>query len=140
MKAVRCITGGLAQSILMILLSYPIHVMIFGHWWDTVSLVRPVDSWQVIPGMALATICWGILLSLGFAVLYKGIPGKGLKKGFYYGLLLWLIFIWFVEFWNYLQLDIPFMVVIAGLLFYLITLPLGGVAIAAIYGQSLDNE
>lgn len=29
--------------------------------------------------------------ALVFAVLYKGIPGKGVKKGLMYGLLLWLV-------------------------------------------------
>ena len=138
MIAVRCVLGGIVQGVIMILLSFPIHGLIFGQWWDKVSLVRPMDRWQVVPGMAIATICWGILLSFGFAVLYKGIPGKGLKKGLLYGLILWLIFILFVEFWNYLQLNIPFMVVVAGILYYLITLPLGGLAIAAIYGKTLE--
>ncbi len=26
-----------------------------------------------------------------FTILYKGIPGKGIKKGLYYGLLVWLV-------------------------------------------------
>ncbi len=112
------------------------HGLAFGKWWDKVSIMRSLDSWQVIPGMAIATICWGIILSFGFAILYQGIPGRGLKKGFFYGLILWVLFVLFAEFWNFLQLDIPFMVVIAGLLHYLITLPLGGVVIAAFYGQT----
>jgi hypothetical protein len=54
-------------------------------------------------------------------------------------MILFVIFIPFIEVWSYLQFDIPFMVVIAGILAYLIDFTLGGIVIAAIYGKVLEN-
>ena len=123
----------------MILFSYPVHRVLFEKYWDMVSITRPMDAWQVIPGMAIITIGFGILLSSGFSILHRSIPGTGLKKGMNYGLLIWLIFILFAEVWNYLQFDIPIQCVAAGLIHYFITLPLGGIAMAAISGESLKD-
>jgi hypothetical protein len=33
----------------------------------------------------------GLLFALVFAILYKGIPGKGVVKGIVFGVLLWLV-------------------------------------------------
>lgn len=40
----------------------------------------------ILTGLAIA-----IIFALVYALLYKGIPGKGAKKGMTYGLLVWLI-------------------------------------------------
>ena len=34
---------------------------------------------------------WGIIFGLIFSAFYSRIPGKGISKGFYFGLLLWLL-------------------------------------------------
>jgi len=36
-------------------------------------------------------IIWGVIFGLLFASLYGWIPGKGVVKGLYYGLLIWVI-------------------------------------------------
>jgi hypothetical protein len=73
---------------------------VFERFYDAIPIMRSTEEWQVIPGMAIATIAWGLLASFGFAILYEGIPGTGLKKGPYYGLVLWMLFVPFVEVWN----------------------------------------
>ena len=40
--------------------------------------------------LSLAMI-WGVIFGLLFASLYGWIPGKGVVKGLYYGLLIWVI-------------------------------------------------
>ena len=42
-------------------------------------------------GMNLCGIISAMLFVLVYAVLYKGIPGKGAKKGMTYGFLMWLV-------------------------------------------------
>ncbi len=42
-------------------------------------------------GSNIIGIIRGILFALVFAVLYKGIPGKGVVKGMIYGVLMWLV-------------------------------------------------
>lgn len=135
----KTILGGLVLGIITILTSISLNGTIFARFYDPIPIVRPIESWQVIPGMAIATLSWGILTSIGFKILYKGIPGVGFKKGLNYGLILWMIFIPFVELWNYLQYDIPFMVVIAGVIVWFIAMPLGGMAFAAIHGTTLND-
>ncbi|MFC1751776.1 hypothetical protein ACFL96_00070 [Thermoproteota archaeon] len=42
--------------------------------------------WTNVIGIIIA-----LLFAFVFAVVYKGVPGKGLKKGITYGLLVWLV-------------------------------------------------
>ena len=34
---------------------------------------------------------WGIILAFIFSILYTAIPGKGIKKGLVYGLIIYLV-------------------------------------------------
>ena len=139
-KTFRTILGGISAAIIMIVSMMLIHSILFEKYWDMVSMMRAMEEWPFTPWAPVAVILWNIFIAWFFAKFYKAIPGKGLKKGLNFGLLFFLLFAPFVELWNYLQFDIPFMVVIAGILCYLIAFPLGGVAIAAIYGKSLEKE
>lgn len=62
----------------------------------------PIDIWKWTPTMGFnIPVSWPVLLLLNivlalvfawvFAVLYKGIPGEGVRKGLNFGLLAWLI-------------------------------------------------
>jgi hypothetical protein len=42
-------------------------------------------------GSSLIGLVVSILFALVFALLYKGIPGTGVKKGMIYGILVWLV-------------------------------------------------
>ena len=54
----------------------------------------PPEEMMSTNSLVLSNI-FGIVISfiftLVYAVLYKGIPGKGFKKGMIYGILLWLV-------------------------------------------------
>ena len=115
-----------------------IHGFVFGSTWEKVSFIRPTDSRPVMPGAPIATLVWNIILTWGFTVFYKSIPGEGLRKGFNYAILLYILFIPFIELWNYLQLELPFMVVIAGCVCYIISFPISGIIFAKVFGNSLE--
>jgi len=56
-------------------------------WKDPAVITSAAN---LIPSSIIALI-QSILFALVFAVLYKGIPGTGVKKGLIYGLLVWLV-------------------------------------------------
>lgn len=64
--------------------------------------LEPTSVWKWTPAMGLTIpVSWPILLIMNvffalvfawvFAVLYRGIPGIGIGKGLWFGLLAWLI-------------------------------------------------
>ncbi len=54
----------------------------------------PPNIWKTsinMIGMNIVGIIRAMMFVLVFAIFYKGIPGKGAKKGIVYGLLIWLV-------------------------------------------------
>ena len=141
MKLLRGILGGIAFGIIGEIFGWVIYGLLFMKWTLQVSqLWRPMDSlyWRI--GMPLADIFSGLMISLGYALLYKGIPGTGLKKGLVFGLIVWLIMRFAGELFWYTMSPIPFMLVIAGWIHGLVVSLLGGLILAAIYGKSLEPK
>ena len=71
-----------------------------GWLFNWVYTLPPTSLWKPPEAMMsastlVATNLIGIVISflfvIVFYVLYKGIPGKGVKKGLCYGLILWLV-------------------------------------------------
>lgn len=56
-------------------------------WTPAMGLNIPVSWWVLL----LMNIILAIVFAWVFAVLYKGIPGKGIRKGLIFGILAWLI-------------------------------------------------
>ena len=141
MKILRGILGGIAFGVIGEIFGWLIYAVLFVKWTIQVSqLWRPMDStyWRI--GMPLADILSGLLIALAYAILYKGIPGTGIKKGLIFGFILWLITRVGGELFFYAMSPIPFMLVIAGWLHGLFAGPLGGIVLAAIYGKSLEGK
>ncbi len=139
MKVLRGIIGGVVVGLIGEFFGFLIYGVIFNKWVVmTMSLWRPMDSlyWRI--GMPLVDIFNGLMLALGYALLYKGIPGTGLKKGLVYGLIIWLITRVAGELFMYVMLPLPFELVVAGWIHGIISLLLGGLVLAAIYGRSLE--
>ena len=139
MKVLRGIAAGLALGIISWITAWPI----YGIWFaDAIAnfsrLWRPMDSPHWTIGMPLANLFAGLTASLGFAILYKGIPGTGLIKGLVFGLILLLMSRIPGEIYWYLMSPVPFSLLLAGWLHGLFTMILGGLALAAIYGRSLE--
>ena len=141
MKLLRGILGGVAFGMIGEIFGWLIYGSLFMKWSMQVSqLWRPMESlhWRV--GMPLADIFSGLMIALAYAVLYKGIPGTGIKKGLIFGLILWLINRLAGELFFYTMSPIPFMLVVAGWIHGLIVGALGGIILAAIYGKSLEGK
>lgn len=141
MKILRGILGGISFGIISEIIGWLIYGILFMKWTEETSqLWRPMDSlyWRI--GMPLADIFSGLMVSLGYALLYKGIPGTGVKRGLVFGLILWLIIRFAGELFWYTMSPIPFMLVVAGWIHGLIAMSLGGMVMAAIYGKSLGPK
>jgi hypothetical protein len=89
--------------------------------------------------MPVVDILGGFAVAFAYAILFKGIPGSGIKKGIFFGLILWLVTRFVGELFFYVMSPIPFMIVIAGWIHGLFVAVLGGAALAAIYGKSLEG-
>ena len=141
MKLLRGILGGVAFGMIGEIFGWLIYGVLFVKWSMQVSqLWRPMESLHWGVGMPLADIFSGLMIALAYAVLYKGIPGTGIKKGLIFGLILWLINRLAGELFFYTMSPIPFMLVVAGWIHGLIVGALGGIILAAIYGKSLEGK
>lgn len=125
-KYIKIIIGGLIQSVVLILFSLLIHGYFFHSLWDSVEFMRDTNSWPFMPGAPISTTIWCIIISWFYSVFKVSIPSKGFKKGMIYGFYLCILFVFFVEVWTYLQFELSFLAVIAGILTYIIALPIGG--------------
>ena len=139
MKFLRGILGGVVFGIIGEISGFIIYVVLFMKWISEAGQVfRPMDSLYMRIGMPLADILGGLMVALAYAILYKGIPGTGIKKGLAFGLILWLITRFAGEIFFYVMSPIPFTLIIAGWIHGLLVGVLGGMAMAAIYGKSLE--
>ncbi len=128
------VLGGVAMVTPLLLLSPVFNVLLFGKWVDTVEFSRHFGDWLFFPGMLLITLVFGMCLSISYQILYVAVPGNGIKNGFNYGLLVWLMFSPFAEVFNYCLYQLPLMVVVSGLIHNLISLPLGGLLMGKVCG------
>ena len=141
MKILRGILSGIAFGIIGEIFGFIIYGVLFMKWISESHQVwRPMESMHMRIGMPLADIFGGLMVALAFAILYKGIPGTGIKKGLIFGLILWLITRLAGELFFYVMSPIPFMLVIAGWIHGLIVGAIGGMAVAVIYGKSLEDK
>lgn len=141
MKILRGVLGGVSFGIIWEFFGCFIYGILFLKWTlEANQIWRPMDSLETQIGIPLADISSGLTVAFAYSVLYKGIPGAGLKKGLVFGLILWLIMSFAGKMFFYASSPIPFMLLVAGWLHGLIVMSLGGVVIAAIYGKSLEEE
>ena len=91
-----------------------------GIWYELYGLV-------FLAGVSLGII-WGIIFSAIYSMLYDSIPSKGVLKGLYFGILIWIIKD--VAAGSYLGL-------IGGGTYYAVTLILIGFFMWIIYGPVL---
>lgn len=78
----------------------------------------------------------GLSISLCFAVFYKGLPGKRVKKGIIFGLIIWAVFYNFPTNTYNLKMTQYFLQVI----YKLCAIVLGGIVISALYGNPKDEK
>lgn len=75
----------------------------------------------------------GIMLAGVYAGIYKGIPGKGLKKGFNYGLIVGLFRVIMPSFSMFVMYDVPTVVVLANLVSGYVEIVLLCLILSALY-------
>ena len=141
MKILRGIFGGIVFGLVSIFASILMYGILFVQWTSQMpGFYRPQDSWQRTILVPFNHIFSGLLVAWGFAILYKGIPGRGIVKGLIFGSLLSVV-IWLPAeiFWYTSSLISP-MLPVAGWLHHLITSVVGCGAIAAIYGKTLETK
>ena len=83
------IAGGVANAVYSMLVCTRLII-------PFVKQVTPDGFWVPSSGQHIATmVLFGfaacLLWAFGYALLYRGIPGRGVSKGLVYGLLLWLL-------------------------------------------------
>ncbi len=140
MLILRCVLGGLAVAVISQIFAMIVFIGFFESYFDaTTAIWRPMDSPYWTYGLPLADLLSGLLVSVGFLLLHRGVPGTGLRKGLNYGLIVGLICRVPGEAFYYVMLPIPFMLTIGGLLHGLLTMSVGGVALAAMYGKRLES-
>ena len=78
-----------------IILSGIAATLIYCVWYWLTLLICGFFNWEFIGIEFVASVLSGLILSiilvLVYAVLYKGIPGQGIKKGLWFGLLVWAV-------------------------------------------------
>ncbi|MFH1541061.1 MAG: hypothetical protein ABID79_04315 [Elusimicrobiota bacterium] len=67
-----------------------------GWLFNWVYLLEPIFIWKQPNEMPFALmgvtgIVFAILLALVYMIIYKGLPGKGIVKGLWFGLFVWLV-------------------------------------------------
>ena len=141
MKIIRGIIGGIIYGFVSIFASKFIYNILFIKWVSQMpGLWRSQDSWQQTTLVPINHIFSGLLAALGFAILYKGIPGRGIVKGLVFGLLISFV-IWLpAEIFWYTSSLISSMLPIAGWLHHFVTSVVGCCAIAGVYGKSLETK
>ena len=92
MKIVRFYIAAVAITIIEFIFNFVCSVNIF-RW---VFKITPANAWKLMQGPPtmeyyIGTVALNILLVLVYAILSGSIPGEGLKKGFIFGFLVWLI-------------------------------------------------
>lgn len=138
MKIIRGILGGIAFSIISGITSLFTYLELFSKWTEQINhLLRPMESLQMRFGMLFAEVITGLTVAFIYAILHKGIPGTGIKKGLNFGLIIWLVWGFAGELYWYMMSPIPIALMFIGWFESLMVLSLGGIAIAAIYGKSL---
>lgn len=87
----------LLSTVVIAITSFIYGALTCGHFFKWVYEIEPI-IW--LPEAEMVTNMYpifGVILlmafffALGYAILYKGIPGTGVKKGMIYGFLMWLI-------------------------------------------------
>lgn len=121
----------IAQIIAMV-----VYGVLFPNYYQGYEFFRPMSSLHFRFGLPLMGLIQAMIVCLLYAVFYKGIPGVGILKGLSFGLLMWLP--------NGCGIVITFCTTIEPfpvpcLVYTLVSMIVGGLVMAAVYGKSLDE-
>jgi hypothetical protein len=98
---------------------------------------RPVEQLGnlFIVWLCIGSLIFGALLTIGYAILFNGIPGKSLfAKGIYFSFLVWLIGIFPCYFENFMTMTIPKPALLYQVFSSIVVVSIKGIVIAHVYG------
>lgn len=104
---------------------------------QTPELLTPLSNVWLVQTL-LGNFSSGLIYALMFTVLQQGIPGKGVVKGFFLGLLLWAITVPPILITYNVNLDTK--LILAWLLTGLIATPLACIAVVLVYEKISDSS
>ncbi len=136
MNIKKSLTAGFAAGIMMVVSGIVI-------WAATQNYLAPLyeqsaSMWKPM-GIAWLESIWalaiaeGILFGLIYSYLYDGIPGKTVKKGLSFGLIVWLVGTVPEMAYTYLSIVVPSPIIAYWLLGDLINLLVMGASLAFVY-------
>ena len=67
---------------------------VFAYIGVAIGLISPVpglSATALLTSVMVTNVIWGIIFGFLYARFYDPIPGRGIMKGLYYGLLIWLV-------------------------------------------------
>jgi len=110
--------------------------------WNTLAPKPPLSAkWSdlaVTSGRTFATmgllVFWTFCLVVVYAHIADGLPGKGWRKGVYFGLMVWAVaFVFFGAFFHFNVLNMPIIFVLGEWVLEALISIAAGVAIALVY-------
>lgn len=136
MKIGKVVLAGIVVGILHVIWSW----ITCGWLFNWVYSIEPVNIWKATENipfllMSVSNIVFAFLLALVYALIRKGLPGKGVIKGLWFGLFVWLVGPLPGNFILGLCSTMAQQVIIYWIAIFLVTLLWEGLLIAAIYGK-----
>lgn len=137
MKIRKVVLAGVAVGILKSIWGW----LTCGWLFNWVYTLEPTSIWKPVGEMpfgmmSVTNILFAILLALVYAVINKGLPGKGIAKGLCFGLFVWLVGALPGTFALGMVTIMAPGVVIYWIISFLVVNLWQGLVIAAIYGKS----
>ncbi len=137
MKIGKVVLAGVVVGILKSIWGW----LTCGWLFNWVYTLEPTSIWKPVGEMPfgimnVTNILFAILLALVYAVINKGLPGKGIVKGLWFGLFVWLIGSLSGTFALGMVTIMAPGVVVYWIISFLIVNLWQGLIIAAIYGKS----
>jgi hypothetical protein len=125
---------GIIYAIIAFIINFISGFILASDYTTTPQLWKPMTDLWYYQIIALNLI-EGIIFGLIFSVLYNGIPGKGWKRGFNFGLLLWFVGTVPGMLMTYFTMAVPDSIVLSWTIGGLITLLIGGSILAVVYDK-----
>lgn len=138
---VKNIAKWLLAGVIVASISYFVNALftiIFKNFYaQTPELLKPLGNTWLMQ-ILLGNFSSGLIYALMFTVLQRGIPGRGVTKGFFLGLLLWAITVPPLLITYSTNLDVR--LILSWLLAGLVATPLACIAVVLIYERISDNQ
>ncbi len=139
----KIIIAGVLTTIISTILDF----LTCGGFFNWVYQLEPTNVWKPMTGMTgswfalvfLGGLFFNFILAWVYMLLYKAIPGDGIKKGFNFGILVWLVGISPGLFAIYMTMTVATIVIVYWWLFGFIQLLIFGGIIAMICSPKVEG-